>query len=52
MTRVIGLCLFLLAVAACAGPQERPSGIGRDTDDLKQSPCACTPFYVGGKWVG
>jgi hypothetical protein len=40
------------ALGACGSTDQDPLGVGRGTDALKQSPCACgAPFYRHGQWV-
>ena len=49
---VLGFALMLSGCAALGSSEQPPKGIGRGTDDLKKSPCACgEPFYKGGQWV-
>jgi hypothetical protein len=44
--------LVLLLLAGCGSTSSDPTGIGRGTDALKKSPCACgSTFYRHGQWV-
>lgn len=48
----IFVLLLLLALAACGSTTQDPIGVGRATDALKKSPCACGPvFYRNGYFL-
>ena len=41
--KIIAFSLLLVALAACGSSKSlKPVGVGRDVNEYKRSPCACT----------